>query len=106
MSNDNVTLFPQHRGRRKDDGPQLFVVRPSLRSCTHRRFIIDQTLARVICRQCGEHLDPIWCLQQLSVAESHFQQQLEFVAEETARLNARKRTKCQHCKKQTEISRS
>lgn len=105
MSDENVTPFP---GRKRPPLTErvLQLVQPSLKGCQHRSFVLDERLARVVCGDCGEHLDPLWCLRELSKTESQFHRMRDRYNQEMTRLAARSRTRCQHCGKQTRISES
>ena len=61
-SGDNVVEF-----RRREPGEDLDAIARAPRStCTHlRRRVVDEELRRVTCGDCGEQLDPVWCLLPL-----------------------------------------
>ena len=61
-SGDNVVEF-----RRREPGEDLDAIARAPRStCTHlRRRVVDEELRRVTCGDCGEQLDPVWCLLTL-----------------------------------------
>lgn len=76
--------------------------------CSHFNgpFIIDDKAADVTCKRCGEKLNPMWVLTQLAHQESRWFEHFKRYQGEMQRLSERSKTKCQHCKKMTNISQS
>lgn len=76
--------------------------------CAHRRIIIDQQLAMIKCRDCGELLDPLRYITDKAFEWKSFVRERNELAEEinnTKRLLAeRKRCRCEHCGKMTKIN--
>lgn len=101
MSDDNVTRLPV-KDRREPIGRVLEVVH--VRTCRHTRFVVDQQLEQVTCRDCGERLDPMFALVQLANKETEYHALHARYHDELQCLSARRRTKCQHCGEMTRIS--
>lgn len=75
-------------------------------SCLHGPFLIDEKLAEVECEKCHEKLNPMHVLIRLAREETVWQHLHERFEEEKAALDARRKTKCQHCRQMTRISRN
>lgn len=75
------------------------------RICLHGPFLIDEKLATVECEKCEEKLNPIWVLTRLAGQETTWHTYEQKYNEDMARLKERSRTKCEHCKEMTRISR-
>lgn len=101
-----VLSFPGKKKPPADEGPYLREV--MYRSgCQHRAgFTVDEKLDTVECTGCGEKLNPIWVLQQLSRMETRWHNHHVQYQDEMKRLSERSRTKCQHCGEMTRISRT
>lgn len=82
------------------------VWKPKGRICTHGPFLIDPNLQDVECGSCGEMLNPMYVLGRLAGEETKFHSYQKQYQEDMARLKERERTKCQHCKQITKISRN
>ena len=105
MSDDpeNVKALPVKM--RRDLGTDRTLTPVPAGSCLHRHgFTVDETLAEVKCKSCGEKLNPIWVLHQIAHAESRFHELHARYHDELKRLNERMRTKCEHCGNMTRIS--
>lgn len=76
------------------------------KQCTHHNgpFLIDDSLSEVTCGRCTAKLNPMFVLRQLAQQESRWHQHFSRYQGEMQRLNARNKTKCQHCHKMTRIS--
>ncbi len=74
--------------------------------CMHRSFIIDAKLAQVTCADCKERMDPMFALTQLVRQETKYHELHARYQDEMTRLGERSKTKCQHCKQMTSISRA
>jgi Zn finger protein HypA/HybF involved in hydrogenase expression len=72
--------------------------------CFHRRFIVDEKAAQCECKDCGEKLNPMWVLVQLSRRENQYHAYHARYHDELKRLSERSKTKCEHCRKMTRIS--
>jgi DNA-directed RNA polymerase subunit RPC12/RpoP len=86
----------------KDTG-RVLQIAPGMK-CWHKRFIIDETLDTVECRDCGEKLNPMYALKTLARQESQYHQYHARYQDELRRLSERSKTKCEHCRKMTRIS--
>ena len=98
---EKVTKLPV----RPDPGRErVLPVQPS--KCQHfmTGYIVDEKLAEVTCRACGEKLNPMWVLHQLSLTENRWHDLHARYQDELARLRERSRTKCEHCGGMTRIS--
>ena len=82
--------------------------------CTHDSLNIDRTNKKITCRNCGVELDAFEEIMNYSDALDDFREQLEFIRAQlqqdsarnqivARRLEKKQRTKCQHCKKMTEV---
>ena len=88
---ERTLLFPHEVGKRD--------------KCYHEQFVVDQAKAEVECGTCGERLNPMWVLQQLTARDSRFHDAHRIYNETMKRLDERVRTKCDHCGKMTRIRR-
>lgn len=105
MDSGNVTRLPVRN--KLSDEQQLFLVPPPDKTCSHLQasFVIDVDAGKCKCRGCGEEVSAIFVLEQLMKAESRWMRNRERYMDEMKRLNAREKTKCNHCGKITQISR-
>lgn len=111
---ENVTKLPV---RFKEPAPpERTLLHPhelravNVNRCGHNEFegaafIVDEKLDQVTCSKCGERLNPMWVLKQLTNRDSRFHEAHRRYHEEQQRLAERARTKCQHCGEMTRISR-
>jgi len=100
---DNVT--PLGVKPRRDLGDERVLTPVATGPCYHTRgYAVDERLAEVKCKTCGEKLNPIWVLNQIAHAESRFHELHARYQDELQRLNERMRTKCEHCGDMTRIS--
>jgi len=76
--------------------------------CSHFmvQYVVDEALAEVECGKCGAKLNPMWVLSKLASQDRRFEEGQKRYQEEMQRLGERSRTKCFHCGKLTDISRS
>lgn len=70
----------------------------------HGPYIVSEALAYVQCATCGQHLNPFFVLRELLHKESQFMEAHARYQDEMRRLQARQRTKCQHCGEMTRVS--
>lgn len=103
MSDSKITRLPVN-GRRDSIGRVLEVVHTH--ACRHTRFVVDQQLEQVTCRDCGERLNPMFALIQLANKETEYHALHARYHDELQRLGARQKTKCQHCGQMTRISKA
>jgi hypothetical protein len=82
----------------------LTVVPPRFDGCRHHSFQIDDETGRVTCGGCGEALEPLFVLRQLARQETEYHNYHATFKAECKRLAERSKTKCEHCKKITRIS--
>lgn len=95
----NVTVLPV---KKREVGENvLTVVHPY--KCHHPHFEVDEKLAEVTCRACGEKMNPMWVLIQIAYNERVLADRLLNLRTECRLLEGRVRTKCEHCKKMTRI---
>ena len=98
-NDQNVTVLPV---KKREVGENvLSVVHPY--KCRHPHFEVDEKLAEVTCRACGEKMNPMWVLIQIAYNERVLSDRLLSLRTECRLLEGRVRTKCEHCKKMTRI---
>lgn len=114
---DKITKLPVgFKAPPSADGPMLEIVRYEPGGCNHRwawnghrmvnaSYLIRDGETEVECSLCNTKLDPMFVLRILANEENHWQETRKHYQEEMARLNARSRTKCQHCGQMTRIKR-
>lgn len=71
--------------------------------CKHPHFMIDPALEYVECAACKERLNPMWCLEQLAIRGNRAANQYEQFAAIKKDLDRRKKVKCEHCGKFTDV---
>lgn len=98
VNSSDSRLGCNHQWAYRNDGSGNRMV-----SATYR---IRQGETEVECGLCSGKLDPMWVLQQLARNESRWLQNRLRAQEEQKRLSERERTKCEHCKQMTRISRA
>ena len=78
------------------------------RKCFHHKIKVDDSLNYVWCGDCNEELNAVWVLSRYAKQENSImwqQQQNEIRLKfENEELEKRKRTKCKHCGKMTEVN--
>jgi hypothetical protein len=74
--------------------------------CDHLfcQYIVNSKEADVECGRCGTKLNPMWVLGELANHDRRMDDQQKAAQAAAERLDQRRRTKCQHCKKMTRIS--
>lgn len=105
MSDDNIKKFTGKRKVNKPDG-SLMLVPPAWENCKHYDgpFEVDYDSGDCKCLACGSRVTAIFVLQKMMLKESRWMQTREAYQEEMKRLAERKKTKCTHCGKMTNIS--
>ena len=98
---DEVTRLPV---RYRDPQTETVLNAVDRPKCFHKRFDVDAAKEFVECRDCGERLNPMWVLQQLTIQESHWCRLHDRYQDEMARLSKRSRTRCARCGEMTPIS--
>ena len=68
-------------------------------------YIVNEAEAEVECGRCGTRLNPMWVLRQLATTDRRHAEARAAYQDEQRRLAERSRTKCEHCKQMTRISR-
>jgi hypothetical protein len=68
-------------------------------------YLVNDTYTEVTCGQCKQKINPMWVLQQLAQKETRWHETRRQYQEEMKRLSERSKTKCEHCKQMTRISR-
>lgn len=74
--------------------------------CLHRRTILDAEARLIDCADCKVRLDPIEVLKMLSREESRLEHLREANARTSAALDEKRRFKCAHCGRFTDVTRS
>ena len=72
--------------------------------CRHRQIVVDEDLLEVECGTCGKKLNPITILARFAQEESYWGHRLEKIKEFDLRFSKKKKTKCRHCNKFTEVN--
>lgn len=89
---------------------ELAVVRDSIlarrakEQCPHRRVKIDTVLSQLICRDCKASLNPVGWLAMLAEEWARVRRLTEQLRDATAKFEAKKRTRCEHCFKVTKVN--
>ncbi len=120
MSDDNVKPIPVKfkKPPDNDDPPMLTVVSRwgGAQDCDHRSYYAEGRMipityairegeTEIECGHCHTRLDPMFVLRRLAGEETSWKRHRQVYIDEMKRLNERRRTKCYHCGKMTEISR-
>lgn len=71
--------------------------------CLHRSIVVDVTLESVSCKDCGEKLHAAGWIGMMIEYWSYLQYQTTAMKEATARYEAKKRCRCEHCNKITTV---
>lgn len=98
-SDQNVTVLPV---KKQEPVENVLNVVHSYK-CRHPHFEVDEKLAEVKCRACGEKMNPIWVLIQIANDERMLSDRLIALKTECQLLAGRVRTKCEHCGNMTRI---
>lgn len=106
MSDDTGEVIYLQLKRVDGDVKRVLTLTKNYGGCRHTRFTIDEKLAQVECRDCKQLLDPMYALRQLAHQETRFHDLHERYNDEMRRLGERSKTKCEHCRKMTRISRT
>lgn len=103
---DKITRLPI---RKRDTSERtLKVVQPwEPDKCSHEMpgntFHVDERAGTVECGRCGQLISPIWVLAQLGHQESYWLRAYQDHVEIIRKLDEKRRTKCRHCGKMTEV---
>jgi ribosomal protein S27E len=102
----NVSQFPVKPKPRLEDDQERFLVVKST-GCQHRgTFMFDEKEETVLCKDCGEKLNPMYVIKMLAREETRWHEARSRYREEMKRLGERSRTTCEHCNRMTKISRT
>ena len=71
--------------------------------CMHNKFKVTPSLGYVECGICGEHLSPMWVLEELCGLETRLVNRLTRLEELIEKAEAKNRCKCEKCGKMTRI---
>lgn len=71
--------------------------------CGHINVIVCEDMLEVRCADCDTLLNPIWVLARLARAETKWSYERDKIIAMRKALDARTRTKCNHCGKMTAI---
>jgi len=71
--------------------------------CEHNKFVLDDSLSYIKCGICGEHLNPLWVLKQLSNHEARYNRRIIELKKIAEKADNKNKCKCQHCGKMTAI---
>lgn len=102
---DNVSKLPVRFKRPAPEG-QVLLNKWQVHGkspCSHKTFIIDDSLNEVECEQCHAKLNPMWVLARLAAEEGDWRRRSEIAHAIEAKLETRTRCKCDHCGKMTRI---
>lgn len=119
MGDDKIKPIPvKFKAPPAEDRPMLQVVETSWirEECNHAyrwasgrheeaTYLIRDGETEVECGFCGTRLNPMFVLMRLAREETQWQRTRKAYQDEMARLNDRKRTKCESCGAMTRISR-
>ena len=72
--------------------------------CEHNSFCYDDLTREIFCVQCGTLVDPVNAIKKVYAYQRKMQEKLVQYHAEKQKLEKRKRTKCHHCKKFTDIN--
>lgn len=119
MGDDNVKPLPvKFKKPPTEEQPMLTVITSwgDGQGCDHRSYYADGRMIPVTykiregeteieCGHCAARLDPMFVLRLMAHEETQWKRHREVYIEECKRLRERRRTKCYHCGKMTEIRR-
>lgn len=71
--------------------------------CQHKRVEVDEILAEVSCKDCGEKLNPIAVMARMAREESRLGDRIAALKQLQAGLENKQRTKCTHCGQMTPV---
>lgn len=107
MSTDNSNVTDL--GIRKKPAPSedRTLLQVDTRACAHRGpYVVDESLSEVECATCHAKLNPMWVLTRMANRETSMERHRATYQDEMQRLAERKKTKCEHCRKMTRISKA
>ena len=71
--------------------------------CQHKRVEVDELLAEVTCRDCGEKLNPIAVMVRMAQEESRLGRRIAELKQLQVDLEKKQRTICKHCGRTTPV---
>jgi ribosomal protein S27E len=74
-----------------------FQARRLRKTCTHSRVLMDTSLAELMCRDCGEKLNPVEYLAYLVEEWARIERLYAMYNQEKEYVETRKKVKCRHC---------
>ena len=110
MSDDNITKLPvQFRERPPEERSLVrrLEMPAGLGECLHTfvTYIVNDAEADVECGRCGTRLNPMWVLAQIAIHDRRHHEAQKAAKAMSARLEEKRRCKCEHCGKMTRIRR-
>lgn len=75
----------------------------AMSKCQHKHVEVDEILAEVTCKDCGEKLNPIAVLVRMATEESRLGNRITANKQLLADLETKHRTKCKHCGQMTPV---
>ena len=98
---DNITPIGVKFKNPPTEDMMLKVVRTS--TCFNHIYLIDPKTHKIECEKCKLVFEPMAVLLELAQAESRWHNSLERMKDASAKLEQKKRCKCEHCNKITRI---
>lgn len=105
MSDEGLSIhFDEAAAKLKaKGGPRALNNDPKRHRCWHKSVLIDAAKAEVECADCHDKLNPMWVLEMLCHEENRFEDRRQAYMGERKAWEARRRTKCTHCNKFTDL---
>ena len=88
---------------------ELSVVRDSFmrrrfpKKCNHFRCELDEALAELMCKDCGEKLSPVAYIKVIAEAWAHYERRIQEYQDGKRLYEAKTRCRCEHCKQMTRV---
>jgi len=73
-------------------------------ACQHHRVDVDETLANVMCRDCGKEVNAIAWIVMMTTEWWRVKDLYQLYKDAAEVWEAKQRTQCQHCKKLTPVN--
>ncbi len=89
----NVVEFRRREPGDPDDEP---LVKKEPAQCRHRKRVLDAEARTVHCRECGQLLDPFWCLLNAREFQEALDRKLKTIREFEARQQERQQRAIKH----------
>jgi hypothetical protein len=102
---EKVTRIPvRFKEPPEDNLPPMFKVLNAYEGCDHRgSYVLREGETEVECGRCKTRLDPMFVLKRIATEETLLEARRRRAKEVLAQLDARTRTKCEHCNRLTRI---